>query len=238
MRRAEQKYLIEGIRLCEEALKSSDTLEQLIFCRESIARNSRLENLYQGDSRTTHPHPANRLARLQTHVRHRHTARRTWRSINADLGSQSHPQYPWSPFSSSTASPTPATWASSCEQPRAAGCKGIFLTRGSVEVYNPKVVRATMGAIFRMPVFPLQDGPALLHQLRQRNIQIIAAHTNGISFHNLQTQKTRCPPPRQRSLWHRSRPPRPIRSHRHHTHGRPGRIPQHRSRKRHSALSN
>ena len=46
-RQAEQKYLIEGIRLCEEALKSSDTLEQLIFCRESIARNARLENLYQ-----------------------------------------------------------------------------------------------------------------------------------------------------------------------------------------------
>jgi TrmH family RNA methyltransferase len=34
----------------------------------------------------------------------------------------------------------------------AGGAKGIVLVKGTVDLYNPKVVRATMGSIFRMPV--------------------------------------------------------------------------------------
>ena len=112
------------------------------------------------------------------------------------LGVASMPTYgiakpsstPMAHSSSSTAVSDPGNLGVIMRTAEAAGCKGIFLTRGSVEVYNPKVVRATMGAIFRLPVFPLQDGPALLHSLRQRNIQIVAAHTSGISFHKLQIQ--------------------------------------------------
>lgn len=185
MRQAEQKYLIEGIRLCEEALKSSDTLEQLIFCRER--RNTRLENLYRATL-------AQRIPIQQT----------DWRAFKhmsdtdtpqGVLGVVSMPTYDPKtvlntngPFLILDRVSDPGNLGVIMRTAEAAGCKGIFLTRGSVEVYNPKVVRATMGAIFRMPVFPLQDGPALLHSLRQRNIQIIAAHTSGISFHRLQTQ--------------------------------------------------
>jgi len=35
----------------------------------------------------------------------------------------------------------------------AAGVDGVVLGRGSVDLYNGKVVRATMGAMFRLPVF-------------------------------------------------------------------------------------
>ena len=34
----------------------------------------------------------------------------------------------------------------------AAGVTGVIFTRGSVDVFNPKTIRATMGSIFRMPV--------------------------------------------------------------------------------------
>ena len=235
LRQAEQKYLIEGIRLCEEALKSSDTLEQLIFCRESIARNTRLENLYQATL-------AQRIPIQQT----------DWRAFKhmsdtdtpqGVLGVVSMPTYDPKtvlntngPFLILDRVSDPGNLGVIMRTAEAAGCKGIFLTRGSVEVYNPKVVRATMGAIFRMPVFPLQDGPALLHSTPP------AQHPDHRSTHQRHlfpqtpNPKSRCPPPRQRSLWHRPRPPRPIPPHRHHTHGRPGRIAQHRSRKRYPAL--
>src|SRR5258708_35025129 len=35
---------------------------------------------------------------------------------------------------------------------RAAGAGGVFLTKGTVDVYNPKVVRASAGALFHVPV--------------------------------------------------------------------------------------
>jgi RNA methyltransferase, TrmH family len=42
----------------------------------------------------------------------------------------------------------------------AAGVDGMLLTPGSVDVYNPKVVRGAMGAHFRLPVRTLEAGPA------------------------------------------------------------------------------
>jgi TrmH family RNA methyltransferase len=39
----------------------------------------------------------------------------------------------------------------------AAGVSAVLLTRDCVDLYNPKVVRAGMGAHFRLPAFPEQD---------------------------------------------------------------------------------
>ena len=187
MRQAEQKYLIEGIRLCEEALKSSDTLEQLIFCRESIARNSRLENLYQTAL-------AQRIPIQQTdwrafkHMSDTDTPQGVLGVVSMPTWDRKAVLNTRGPFLILDRISDPGNLGVIMRTAEAAGCKGIFLTRGSVELYNPKVVRATMGTIFRLPAFPLQDGCDLLHQLRQHDIQIIAAHTSGISFHNLQTK--------------------------------------------------
>ena len=38
-----------------------------------------------------------------------------------------------------------------------AGVTGIILSADSVDLYNPKVVRSTMGSIFRIPVYVAQD---------------------------------------------------------------------------------
>lgn len=32
------------------------------------------------------------------------------------------------------------------------GCSGVILTEGCVDVYNPKVIRSTMGSIFHIPI--------------------------------------------------------------------------------------
>lgn len=37
------------------------------------------------------------------------------------------------------------------------GVKGIFLSEGCVDVHNSKVVRATMGSIFRLPIYNIDD---------------------------------------------------------------------------------
>jgi TrmH family RNA methyltransferase len=43
----------------------------------------------------------------------------------------------------------------------AAGADGVVFTAGSVDVFNPKVVRASAGALFRVPVVVEVDGAAL-----------------------------------------------------------------------------
>ena len=57
-----------------------------------------------------------------------------------------------------------------------AGVSGILLTKDAVDMYNPKVVRSTMGAIYRVPFLYLEDIETILQQLRQKNITTYAAH--------------------------------------------------------------
>ena len=61
----------------------------------------------------------------------------------------------------------------------AAGATGILLSSDSVDVYNPKVIRSTMGAVFRMPFFYVKDLPAVVKSLSSQGIRTYAAHLNG-----------------------------------------------------------
>ena len=57
-----------------------------------------------------------------------------------------------------------------------AGATGIILSKSSVDMYNPKVIRSTMGAIYRMPFVYVEDFNNTLKQIKQNNITIYAAH--------------------------------------------------------------
>jgi TrmH family RNA methyltransferase len=61
----------------------------------------------------------------------------------------------------------------------AAGATGILMSRGTVDLFNPKVVRATMSAIFRMPFMICDDLCRELETLRGDGIRSYAAHLGG-----------------------------------------------------------
>lgn len=60
-----------------------------------------------------------------------------------------------------------------------AGVNAVFLSRESVDIYNPKTIRSTMGSIYRMPVIYVDDLLQLLSLFRQKGIKSYAAHLNG-----------------------------------------------------------
>lgn len=56
---------------------------------------------------------------------------------------------------------------------------GIIITDGCVDPYNPKVVRATMGSIFRVPLYYTSNGTIELNKLKEMNIKIFATSLEG-----------------------------------------------------------
>ena len=61
----------------------------------------------------------------------------------------------------------------------AAGVTGIILSRDCVDIYNPKVVRSTMGALLRMPFLYVDDLPGTIGGLKEAGIKVYAAHLKG-----------------------------------------------------------
>ena len=60
-----------------------------------------------------------------------------------------------------------------------AGVDAVFMSKDTVDIYNPKVIRSTMGSIYRMPVVYVEDLIALLDEFKARGIKSYAAHLDG-----------------------------------------------------------
>jgi len=58
----------------------------------------------------------------------------------------------------------------------AAGVDGVILSEGSADPYNPKVIRSTMGAFFRMRFAVTSDLPGTVRKIRESGGAVYAAH--------------------------------------------------------------
>lgn len=63
----------------------------------------------------------------------------------------------------------------------AAGFTGIIVSQGCVDVYNPKVLRSTMGSIFHIPLFFSDNLGETIQILKSKGTKIYAAHLKGTS---------------------------------------------------------
>ena len=55
----------------------------------------------------------------------------------------------------------------------AAGVRGVYMSPDCVDLYNPKVIRSTMGSIFRVPCF-LADLPSVIRELQKKGTSVYA----------------------------------------------------------------
>jgi RNA methyltransferase, TrmH family len=55
----------------------------------------------------------------------------------------------------------------------AVGATGVVLGRGTVDLYNPKTIRSTMGSLFHLPILEF-DLHELLSLARQKDIQLVS----------------------------------------------------------------
>lgn len=66
----------------------------------------------------------------------------------------------------------------------AAGVSGVIMSRETVDIYNPKTVRSTMGAIYRVPFLYTDSLERAIEQLKAADIHIYAAHLKGESYYS------------------------------------------------------
>ena len=73
-----------------------------------------------------------------------------------------------------------------------AGVTGILMSRDCVDIYNPKVIRSTMGSIYRMPFLYVEDLEAVLKELKTYGITTYAAHLEGANFYDEEDYRSGC----------------------------------------------
>lgn len=65
----------------------------------------------------------------------------------------------------------------------AAGVTALIIGGMSCDCYNPKVVRSTMGAIFRLPFIYVSNLEGTIDALKQQGVNVFGAHLDGESLY-------------------------------------------------------
>ncbi len=60
-----------------------------------------------------------------------------------------------------------------------AGITGVLMNETTADIYNPKVIRSTMGSICRVPFAYTNDLQGALKELKKQGVRLYAAHLDG-----------------------------------------------------------
>lgn len=73
-----------------------------------------------------------------------------------------------------------------------AGVNGVFLSKDTVDIFNPKTIRSTMGSIYRVPFLYVESLTDLIREMKQKEIAVYAAHLKGEDYYDSFSFRTGC----------------------------------------------
>lgn len=65
-----------------------------------------------------------------------------------------------------------------------AGITGVIVSKKTVDIYNPKTIRSTMGSIYRVPFLCVEDMGETIRTLQEKGVHVYAAHLQGQSYYS------------------------------------------------------
>jgi TrmH family RNA methyltransferase len=145
-------FIVEGFRFLEEALKSSFQVESIFFSEGGLEKFNQLdlakvikddtklylisENIFKTIGSTDNPQGV--LALVRNRVENQSIV------LNGTYVLVDKVQ-------------DPGNLGTIIRTAHAAACNGVILTKGTVDVYNEKTLRSTMGSIFNIPIIEDKD---------------------------------------------------------------------------------
>ena len=65
-----------------------------------------------------------------------------------------------------------------------AGVSGVIMSKNTVDIYNPKTIRATMGSVYRVPFVYVDSMEDTIKSLHESGIKTYAAHLKGETYYD------------------------------------------------------
>lgn len=178
-RRAQGRFLIEGAHLCAEALRSDHQPVLLIYTASGFQSPEIKETVVKAQQ---HGVPNLRVSE----------------PVLTSLADAATPQGVMAVMDMPSPEPVagngkvfvlldqvrdPGNAGTIIRTADAAGADGVYLTAGSVDLYNSKVLRSTQGSIFHLPVAAEVDPVSCLDTFRRKGIPVFVADPRARRSH-------------------------------------------------------
>jgi TrmH family RNA methyltransferase len=179
-RKKERAFLIEGIKMVEEALRDDLGVKMLVASPDlvrhhgkgilKLAESRSVEvvwvsgRLLDALSESKTPQPAMAVVNMRKHAEEELFTHGRLIVIAHQLQD-------------------PGNLGTIMRTAEAVGASGLAITANTVDPYNAKAVRASMGSILRLPIAQVGDGAAFIKECRQRGFQTAAAVVTAEKTH-------------------------------------------------------
>ncbi|SHH24292.1 23S rRNA (guanosine(2251)-2'-O)-methyltransferase RlmB [Tepidibacter thalassicus] len=177
----EKKYIIEGYRILNQAIECSADIDYVVFTDEFLNKEEHkkfidflMDNgfklykttnkLFKGITDTEKPQGILAVVKYKEY------------DLDEILNSNSNF------FIILDRIQDPGNMGTIIRTADAAGVYGVILLKGCVDVYNPKVIRSTMGSIFNMPI--IQANEEIIDDLKEKGFNIVSSYLNTDNYYH------------------------------------------------------
>lgn len=171
-RREQQRFIVEGVRLCEEALQNNCDIYEVFYTEDAFLRHSELITKLENKAGKAYIITEEIAAKIADTVTPQGVFCVGGIKSNAiDLDNIKTDGQ----FIMLENLQDPSNIGAIFRTAEALGLTGAFLSSDCCDPYNPKSMRASMGAVFRLP-YLISDNPVeLLKSCKQKNMRPIAS---------------------------------------------------------------
>ena len=182
-----RSYLIEGIKMVEEAIKEKVVIQKIVICEECLQSENISQKLLYAIAKYDCVYVSKKVFEYLTTVVNP-------QGIMAVVEKKSKNQkidYQDDLILVLDGIQDPGNLGTILRTADSVGLKQMIVTKETADVFNPKVVRSTMGAIFRVNVIESDNMVATLKEIKKNKFKIVATSLEAErSIYDISYQKT------------------------------------------------
>lgn len=168
-------YLIEGIKIIEEAIEEKAIIEKIVICEECIQSSEINQKLLYEIAKYDCIYVSKKVFESLTTV----VAPQGMLAVVRKNSSNTPIDYSQDIILVLDGIQDPGNLGTILRTADSVNLKQIIVSNKTADVYNPKVVRSTMGAIFRVKVIEAENLVATLKEIKKNKFKIMATSLGG-----------------------------------------------------------
>lgn len=169
-RNQQNKYIIEGMRLIEEAIKEEASIDKIVVCEDTISEDSIDSQLLYEIAKYDCIYVSEKVFSVLTDVSNPQGILAVINKKN----SINEINYKDDIIVILDGIQDPGNLGTILRTVDSANIKQVIVTDKTADAYNPKVVRSTMGAIFRVNVIEADNVKDLVKDIKKHKFRLVA----------------------------------------------------------------
>jgi TrmH family RNA methyltransferase len=175
-------YIIEGIKLVKEAIEENANIKYIVICEDCEEAVKLEQNLLYDIAKNNCLYVTRKVFQAISDV----TTPQGVLAVVEKKNSNKNIDYSEDIIIALDGIQDPGNLGTILRTVDSANLKQIILSKNSADPYNPKVVRSTMGAIFRVNIIEAEDLKNTLQEVKKHNFEVVVTslETNS-SIYNI-----------------------------------------------------